>query len=512
MHPWFTFLNSIQEASSKIFQEATYNPREFWSEWGKRFAKENEKRFSHWGWGTPPFQFLQNSYSQFRKMTEMMMQDLPNINQLQKKQMDFFLKLWLDAISPNNIPWLNPEVWEKIMKTGGMNIIKGFMQLMEDISNGSVSLTNISAFEIGKNIASTKGSVIMQTPLFELIAYEPRAKLVNKTPIFIVPSWINKFYIVDLTAENSLVKWLLEQGFMVYTISWVNPKSEHNFEMEDYIKAIKNAGQIILEHFKTDQIHAIGYCFGGNALLAAAESTMWKSITLLASLIDFNLLGDLKIFINEEQIHAMKKYLENKGYMEGKSMQWIFQFIRANDLIWSAMIKNYWLGEDPITLDFLYWNSDSTNIPYKTHLRALESWCWKNELYEDNFSVEGKKLKLSEIKTPVLMVGAKKDHITPWQGCFAGMHKFKNADFILCESGHIAGIINVPSKEKYGYYHNSVKEKDSNKWFENAEFKKGSWWPFLSNWLYSHNSEMITPPNVGAGIRAAPGEYVKIKS
>lgn len=454
--------------------------------WENLFEEMQKMFTSNTTNGEQFFDSFNQMYKNFRTQVETFVMNMEKSEQNERTA--FFIKQFLDFYAPQNIPWLNREVIEKTLETKGDNLLKGFANFIRDLEQKSVSFSDKNAFCVGKNIASTSGSIVFQTPLFELISYKTKRK-VNLTPILITPSWVNKFYIVDLTCENSFVKWLIDQNFAVYVISWVNPEAKNNFELKDYILSINEAANFIIKQTGVKNLHGVGYCFGGNALLAAAslEKKFWKSITLLATLIDFEMIGDLKAFISNEYFKTLEQIFAEQEYIDGRTIQLTFQMLRSNDLLATTMINNYWLGKNQKALDFLYWNDDAMNIAYKTHIEALKSWCWKNELFLEKFKVGRKKIKLADIQIPTLIVGTRKDHITPWIGCFQGIKKLQNSEFILAESGHIAGIINAPIHKKYGYFYNLEKIDCYQKWEESAIFQKGSWWPYLANWLKNHD-------------------------
>ena len=466
----------------------------FFEEFFKTFEKERGSFFKQ----------AQDNYDDFKRfMNEYIKKPGSHCNFSDKEA--FYFKNFLDFWSPKNMPWMNENVIKSAIQTSGMNFFKGFQNFMDDFMEGTVSLGNNSSFKIGENIAITPGKVILQTPMFELIAYENN-KEVNKIPIVIFPSWVNKFYIFDLQQSNSFVKYLSDNGFAVFIVSWVNPQDE--IDLCEYINSVDEVADFLIKTYEFEKLHGLGYCFGGNALLASASlkdnQKKWKSLSLLTTLVNFNLLGDLRFFTDNEAVEKIRK---NHGkFINGKAMQMFFQSLRANDLIWSAMIKNYWIAQDQEGLDLLFWNADPCNVSTKTHIESLEKWCQRNELFEEKFKVGRSVSKISKIKVPVLSVGALKDHITPWKGCFDIIKKIPHAKLILSQSGHIAGVINPPGRKKYGYFKN-LENYDIQSCLNFAEKHEGSWWPELLDFLRQQEAGLVKGKK-HKGIRSAPGEYI----
>jgi polyhydroxyalkanoate synthase len=453
------------------------------------------------------FNFFEKFHTQIKELSDIWIKNNTN-SFYSNAQIEFMIKQFIESVAPKNIPFLNEEFFKETFKSCGQNLFQGFEKFMEDWYNQEISIADPNAFEIGKTIAASPGWVIYEDEMLELITYETISEKTNKIPIIIIPSWINKYYIFDLTKENSFVRYLIENDFRVYIISWA--KASESTELRSYIDAINKATNEILKKEKNEHIHAIGYCFGGNALLCAAaleNNEKWKTLTLLTTLIDFRELGDLKAFITPNALSMLKKTINESKYINGKNMQMFFQALRANDLIWNIMIKHYWLGKERSIMDILYWNNDPVDISKKAHIETLEGWCLQNELFEEKFKSKKNFIEIGQLKMPIFMIGAQKDHITPWKGCHAGLKKMEKAEFILTLAGHIAGIINPPAKEKYGFFYGS-KDQDADKWLKESNFAQGSWWPSLVQKYLKQELRLQSNPKMKK-IRKAPGNNIK---
>lgn len=504
-------------------------------EFNKLFAvfSENmkimDKRFKHEGWqNNILLNFIKQSYLLLLKQVEALINQLnknnPQEYEIQKK-LKFFSKQILDAISPSNFAILNPEILAKISETNGANLIKGFEQFLTDLKEGrgNIAMTDLDRFKVGTNIACTPGHVIYENDIMQLIHYTPITEKIYQFPLLIIPPWINKYYILDLQQENSFVKWLLTQGFSVYMISWVNATSDHQYkEFEDYLL---DGPLMALQQIKTitkeSQINILGYCIGGTlsacmlAYLAKMNDFSVRSATFLTTLLDFSEPGDLGIFISREQLAVLKKHMDNKGYLDGRIMTAIFNSLRANDLIWNFFINNYLKGQKPEPFDLLYWNSDSTNIPAKVHNFYLQNMYINNLLTKKNkIKLAEVSIDISEINIPSYFLAALNDHIVPWTSAYQSSLLFKsNIRFVLTNSGHVAGVVNPPQKNKYGYWINQLCSTPQ-EFLKTANFMRGSWW---NNWLiwqkkfagrlYLINNEIQHKANF---IDTAPGSYVKV--
>lgn len=493
--------------------------------------EKNDKRFRHDHWEIHPyFNFLKQSYLLNSKYLSSLVTEIRDLDSKTAHKVSFYMRQLIDAASPSNFPLTNPSVIEKICSTGGQNLIKGLENFLSDLENGkgklSISMTKPQDFELGTNLATTPGKIVFQNPLFQLIQYEPATEAVLRIPLLIVPPWINKYYIFDLGSHNSFVKWLVEQGHTVFMISWVNPdeKMAHK-TFEDYmLEGLLEAVKVVQKMTAEPQVNLIGYCLGGNLIacllsyLTALNQNDIAHVTYLASLVDFSQAGDLTVFIDEEQLQAMEARMAEKGYLEGQTMAATFSLLRANDLIWSFVINNYLLGQDPFPLDFLYWNGDSTRMPAAMHSYYLRNMFQKNLLRQpEGLTLGGVPINLRKIRTPTFILAAKDDHIAPWQCCYEAVHLYQGpVEFVLASSGHVAGVINPPTAAKYSYLTGRHGKKKAINWLKKAQETKGSWWPHWQKWISSTGNDKVAPrwlnhPDFPA-LEEAPGSYVKVRA
>jgi polyhydroxyalkanoate synthase len=470
-------------------------------------------------------QFYLMSSDWYRSMVKKL--DVPSS---QKKLVEFYTEQLLNAASPTNFVNLNPEVLNELVNSNGKNLIQGIENFLEDIQK-SDNLLNISTassefFSLGKNIASSKGKVIYQNELMQLICYEPAQKTYS-IPLLIIPPWINKYYILDLSHENSFIKFLQEKGFQVYLVSWVNPSSnlaDKNFE--DYLKqGIEDSIDFLKKTFNYDQFNVLGYCLGGTLAACAAayfadkKQNYIKSLTFLTTMLDFSEPGDLGLFVNNQTIEAIKEELAKKGYFSGRYMSYAFSLLRANELIWSFVVNNYLLGKKPMAFDLLYWNADSTNLPASMHTFYLENMYINNKLVsEEGINLLGHKIDLKKIQIPTFFLSTIEDHIAPWESTYQGAKYIAQNSkiepvFCLAGSGHIAGVINPPKAKKYSYYTNSDMKNDASSWMKEAKEFSGSWWEYWINWICRESEDMKNSIDYNKleYIEEAPGSYVKVK-
>ncbi|MFO1431615.1 MAG: class I poly(R)-hydroxyalkanoic acid synthase [Candidatus Competibacteraceae bacterium] len=444
------------------------------------------------------------------------------------EKIDFYTRQWLDALSPTNFPLTNPRVIQTTLETGGENLVQGLANLLEDLDRGHGRLrltqTDPEAFEPGRNLATTPGKVIYQTELMQLLQYEPTTESVYRRPLLVVPPWINKYYILDLQPKNSFIQWAVAQGFTVFVISWVNPDArlaETDFEhylAEGTLAALEAIQQATGER----EVNAIGYCIGGTLLfctlayLAATQDRRIHSATALTTLIDFTEVGELGVFIDEEQLARLDQKMEKRGYLQGAHMAQVFNQLRANDLIWSSVIHRYLLGEDPFPFDLLYWNSDATRMPKAMHHFYLHQMYLENRLKEPGgISLLGVPLDLGRIETPVYFLATQEDHIAPWRSVYAGAHLPAGpVTFVLGESGHIAGVVNPPAARKYGYRTQAELPATPEAWLDKTTRHPGSWWVHWLEWLQPYAGPKVSARVPGDGglppLEAAPGSYVKV--
>jgi polyhydroxyalkanoate synthase len=487
-----------------------------------------DRRFSHECWDdNVAFDYIKQFYllaSRYIYSTVSTDRDLDS--DISRKLM-FYTRQWVDALSPTNFAATNPAVLQETINSHGTNLYRGIMALIEDYQRGKGKhlmprMTDYSSFEVGRNVATTPGKVIFQSDMFQLIQYAPSTEKVFEKPLLIVPPWINKFYILDLRAENSFIKWAVDQGHTVFVISWVNPDKDFaDKTFADYMtEGVMKAVEVIKEETGSEAVNAIGYCIGGTLLASTSawyakkHGNPFASITYFTTLIDFEESGDLGVFVDEKQLKLLEVQMKRDGYLEGSTMAMVFNLLRANDLIWPFIINNYLLGKGPEAFDLLYWNSDSTRLPAANHIFYLRNFYIKNLLCKpDALKLAGVKLDIGKIKTPSYFVSTREDHITPWKSCYAGARLFKGpVRFVLGGSGHIAGVINPPVKNKYCFWTNDTLADDAEGWLARATEHPGSWWPDWQKWVAKYAGKKVPAREAGASlgvIEDAPGSYVK---
>lgn len=484
--------------------------------------EKGDRRFNAPAWTENPFfDALKQTYLLVASNMLKMASQVEGLNEHQKHKMLFYVRQFLDSISPTNFAFSNPQVIEETIRTGGENLAKGTENLLRDIQQGQIKMTDTEAFQPGRNLAITPGQVVYRNKLIELIQYAPNTPQVYSIPLLFIPPWINKYYILDMQPQNSLIKFLVDNGFTVFVISWKNPDpSMENTNFEDYLRLgpLESLG-VIRSITGSTKVNVIGYCIGGTLLsmalpyLKAKGDETVNAACFFVSLQDFSEVGDTSVFIDEPQLRYMEAQMMDRGYLDARSMAAMFNMLRSNDLIWSNVVNNYLLGKEPPAFDLLYWNNDGTRMT-----RAAHSFYLRNTYLENNLIKPGKiviggvPIDLRQIQQDVYAVGAIQDHIVPWQSAWritqlAGGH----SEFVLAASGHIAGIINPPSKGR-GYWTNDKPVGSAKEWFETAEHHDGSWWNNWLEWLKPHSGEMVAPPSMGneahPPITPAPGTYV----
>lgn len=448
-----------------------------------------------------------------------------------KRKLAFFMRQYTDALSPSNFVATNPEVLAQVRESNGECLIDGLRNMLVDIERGldqgtgsiKISQVDESAFELGKNVATTPGSVVFENELMQLIQYTPTTDTVYQRPILIVPPWINKYYILDLREDNSFIRWLVGEGHTVFVVSWVNPDASlAHMDFEDYMQLGPLAAlDAIFKATGERQVNLIGYCIGGT-LLAATLAWMEKyndqritSATFLTTLIDFSEPGDLGVFTSEEDIEHIESLMAETGYLDGASMANTFNMLRSSDLIWSFIVNNYLLGKPPLKFDLLFWNADSTRMPAAMHSFYLRNMYLNNLLCKkDGIQLCGQPINVADIKVPALFVATEEDHIAPWQSCFQGARLLGgDLTFVLSGSGHIAGIVNPPAKKKYYYLTGGDIRGAANAsaWRESCERETGSWWPKWGEWISAYAGTKVAARNPGdhllSVIEPAPGRY-----
>ncbi|GAL19092.1 polyhydroxyalkanoic acid synthase [Vibrio maritimus] len=492
-------------------------------------VEKGDRRFQDDAWKEEAFyNFIKQSYVLFSKTYLDTINSVEGVDEKIKERLTFFSRQTLNALSPTNFIATNPELLKLTLEQNGENLLAGLQQFQEDMEASAdvlkIRMTNTEAFQIGEHVANTPGDVVFKNELFELIQYRPVTEKVNATPLLIVPPFINKYYILDLREKNSMVKWLLEQGHSVFMMSWRNPgPSQAKVEFGDYVtEGVVKAVAAIESITGKDQINAAGYCIGGTVLASTvayyAAKRMKKRIvsaSFFTTLLDFSQPGEVGAYINDTIIRAIEVQNNSLGYMDGRSLSVTFSLLRENSLYWNYYIDNYLKGNSPVDFDLLYWNSDSTNVAAATHNFLLRQLYLENKLVQDKgVKIGGVWIDLDKIRIPSYFISTKEDHIALWQGTYRGALKMGgNKTFVLGESGHIAGIVNHPAKEKYGFWTNSTLDESAEEWINNADHNKGSWWLHWNEWLHQYIAdEQVDPFPVGNEdypvLSQAPGEFV----
>lgn len=489
---------------------------------------QGDRRFKHGEWEENPiFDFIKQSYLVTARWLHSTVTSVEGLDEEAAKKVDFFTRQYIDAMAPSNFVHTNPEVIQETINSSGQNLIKGYKNLLADMEEGSIRMTDHEAFELGKNVATSPGKVVFQNELMQLIQYEPSTEQVFKVPLLIMPPWINKFYILDLQPKNSFIKWAVDQGHTVFVMSWVNPDERlAQKTFEDYMF---NGPLVALDAIEKatgeTNCNIIGYCIGGTLLsatlayMAEKKDQRFNSATFFTTLIDFTEPGDLGVFTDEAQVAKLEADMFEKGYLDGKAMATTFNMLRASDLIWSFVINNYLLGKEPMPFDLLYWNSDSTRLPATMHSYYLRKMYVENKLCQaGGITLDGVPIDIRKVKIPANFISTREDHIAPWPSTYAGARLFSGpVKFTLGMSGHIAGIINPPVANKYGYWTSSGKlPADPEQWLQAASEKQGSWWSDWQAWIKKYAGDQVPARVPGSGklkpIEDAPGSYVKVKS
>ena len=475
------------------------------------------------------FDFIKQSYLLSARWMQSTVRDVEGLDDKTAKKVDFYTRQFVDAMAPSNFAMTNPEVLKRTIESGGENLLKGLSNLLDDLDRGkgklAIKMTDMEAFKVGENIAVTPGKVVFQNDLMQLIQYEPTTNSVAKRPLLIIPPWINKFYILDLREKNSFIKWAVSQGQTVFVVSWVNPGEElANKTFDDYMVEGPLAALDAIEKATGErEANVIGYCLGGTLLastlawMQARKDDRFKSATFFTTMVDFEEAGELSVFIDEEQLASLEEKMSEKGYLEGRDMAMTFNMLRANDLIWSFVVNNYLLGKDPFPFDLLYWNSDSTRMPAAMHSFYLRQMYQENRLVNGDIKLLGTKIDLTKIKIPVYILSTREDHIAPWRSTYAATQLYKGSrEFVLSASGHIAGVVNPPSAQKYSYWTNDKLPSTPEDWLATATQHQGSWWPHWQKWMTQFADGEVPARKPGDGrlkaIEDAPGSYVKVKA
>jgi polyhydroxyalkanoate synthase subunit PhaC len=486
-----------------------------------------DKRFANPLWDTHPgFNYLKQQYLMNAEAVTSALSGLPSLDDTEQKRVDFFIRQIVDMFAPTNFLGTNPDALERAVATDGMSLVQGMENLVRDIEANSgdlaVTLADAQAFHVGQNIGTTPGAVVYRNRMLELIQYTPTTETVHKTPLLIFPPWINKFYILDLKAQNSLIKWAVDQGFTLFVVSWVNPDASYrDVGMDDYIRdgylrSLAEVRRITGEK----QVNAVGYCIAGTTLgltlahLHKAGDETVKSATFFTTLTDFSDPGEVGVFLDNDFVDGIERQSMQDGILSKFFMSRTFSFLRSNDLIYQPAIKSYMLGEAPPAFDLLFWNGDGTNLPAKMAIEYLRGLCQDDGFAQGIFKVFGEPVRLKDVKVPLCAIACETDHIAHWKGSFNGVRQMGSKDktFILSQSGHIAGIVNPPSKGKYGHYVNDGPMTTPEAFLKGATFHQASWWPRWGAWLAERSGKQVparVPGDSGGDILApAPGTYV----
>ncbi len=488
-----------------------------------------DRRFKHEDWHeNEVFDFIKQSYLLSARWIQTVVKDVEGLDDRTAQKVAFYTRQFVDAIAPSNFLLTNPEVLRRTGETGGENLVRGLNNLLADLERGKgnlqIRMTDYEAFKVGENIATTPGQVVFQNDLMQLIQFTPTTETVLKRPLLITPPWINKYYILDLRPKNSFIRWAVAQGHTVFVISWVNPDerlAEKSFA--DYMRDGPLAALDAIERATGErEINTVGYCIGGTltactlAWMAARKDNRIRSATFLTTMLDFAEAGELSVFIDEEQLKAMEEKMEKRGFHEGHEMAVTFNMLRANDLIWSFVVNNYLLGQEPFPFDLLYWNSDSTRMPARMHSFYLRQMYQQNRLIQPGgIELDGVKIDLRRIAIPTYLLSTREDHIAPWKSTYRATQVFKGPTrFVLAASGHIAGVVNPPEAGKYSHWVSTDLPASPDDWFAGSTELSGSWWPDWHRWASAQDATMVPARQPGEGrlpaLEPAPGSYVKL--
>ena len=529
--------DKVMKAQAELFS----GYMELWQSTARRMAGEavdpvvtperGDKRFNDPQWSeNPVFDALKQSYLLSANWLNKLVANVEDVDPGEKRRIEFFTKMLTDAYSPSNFLMSNPEALKEAMATKGESLVRGMENFAADMHRGggqlAISQTDFSRFEVGVNVAASAGKVVFQNELFQLIQFAPLTKQVYERPLLIFPPWINKYYILDLRPENSMIRWLSEQGFTVFVVSWVNPgpslahKTFEDYMYEGVYEAVKQASK----QTGVEKINAVGYCIAGTMLscalahMAAKGETPVNSATFFAAQQDFSAPGDLKLFTDEDWLRVIEVSMDRAGgVLPGSSMAGTFNALRANDLIWSFFVNNYLMGRDPKPFDLLYWNGDQTRMPRDLHLFYLREFYQENRLAKGEMELGGERLDLGKVEIPIFAQSSKEDHIAPFTSIYRGSKLFGGpVTFMLAGSGHIAGVVNAPVAKKYNHWTNSKLPATVEEWQAGTSEHPGSWWPYWAKWLAAKSGDKVPARDPAKGplkpIEDAPGSYVKVKS
>src|SRR5229473_5600902 len=489
-----------------------------------------DRRFRDQAWSDNTlFDFIKQSYLMTSRWVQGAVKNVEGLDAHTARKVDFFTRQFVDAMAPSNFVMTNPEVLRATIESRGENLVSGLKNLLDDLERGkgrlAISMTDSAAFKIGDNVATTPGKVVFQNDLMQLIQYMPTSDTVKRRPLLIIPPWINKFYILDLRPRNSFIRWAVEQGHTIFVISWVNPDARLAAKsFEDYMREGPLAALAAMEEATGERTaNVIGYCLGGTLLaatlayMAAKRDARVKSATYFVTMVDVTEAGELSVFIDEEQLHALEQRMNKKGYLEARDMHQTFNMLRANDLIWSFVVNNYLLGKSPFPFDLLYWNADSTRMPAAMHSFYLRNMYQENLLVKPGgITLNGVPIDLRKIRTPAFLLSTREDHIAPWRSTYAAIRLYRGpVMFVLSASGHIAGVVNPPGS-KYGHWENDKNPPTAEEWLATATAVPDSWWPVWERWVAQYAAGEVPARHPGDGklkpLEDAPGSYVTVRA
>ncbi|MBU3000686.1 class I poly(R)-hydroxyalkanoic acid synthase [Roseovarius nubinhibens] len=523
---WGKSVRHFMEAQQALLQGKPAEPME-----EDEDPLAGDKRFANPLWKSNPyFRYIKQQYALNREALARTVSEMDDLCPTEQRRLNYFARQIADLMSPTNFLGTNPDALERAVETEGESLVRGLENLVADIeaNNGElvVRLADEAAFELGGNIATAPGEVIYRNEMMELIQYAPSTEEVHATPIVLFPPWINKFYILDLKEQNSLIRWIVDQGYTLFVISWMNPDASHSeIGMEDYVekgylKAIEIAKQVTGQK----KVNAVGYCIAGTtlaltlSLLKKRGDKSIKSATFFTALTDFSEQGEFTPFLQNDFIDGIEAEVAAQGIMRAFILGRTMSFLRSNDLIYTPAIRSYMMGEAPPAFDLLYWNGDGANLPGRMAMQYLRGLCQRNEFAEGGFDLMGETLSVADVDVPLMAITCETDHIAAWRDCYRGVQKMgsKEKTFVVSESGHIAGIVNPPSKKKYGHYTNEDLSGSSEEWFQGATRNDGSWWPLWEAWIRKRSGKKTTARTPGSPeyppICPAPGEYVRRKA
>ncbi len=491
----------------------------------------SDKRFSDSEWTSNQFyDFLKQLYLLTVDWANRLVSDADKLDRHTRHKAEFYIRQIANALAPSNFVLTNPELLRETLASNAENLVRGMHMLAEDVEAGGGHLkirqSDSSMFAVGRNLATTPGKVIFQNDIMQLIQYAPSTEKVLKRPLLIVPPWINKYYVLDLAPEKSFIKWCVDQGITVFCVSWVNPDERlAQKTFEDYIREGPYAAlDAIKQATGEDKVNAVGYCVGGTMLavalakMAADHDERIASATLFAAQVDFTYAGDLKVFIDEAQVEAIEQRMAERGYLEGGSMVAVFNLLRSNDLIWPYVINNYLRGKAPFPFDLLYWNSDATRLPAANHSFYMRNCYLDNTITKGKMVIGNTPIELKMVKVPIYNLATREDHIAPAKSVLLGCKYFGGrVRYVLSGSGHIAGVVNPPAKQKYQYWTGRrPRSANLDGWLKKAKENPGSWWPDWLAWLKRHDATEVPARVPGDGaltpIEDAPGSYVKVQA